>query len=128
MDIAAAIGDLLERLSVGTVGTNIFIGQLPAETNGVYVVRSAGSLNNYLPIVESVLDVYSQNTSSATAIQKMEEVKNALHRHLETTISGAFIYSVLVIGDVQDLGRDEDYGKIYKITVQVQHRDTNLIS
>lgn len=126
--IDSDFADLLERLGLGTVGTDIFIGQLPAETNGIYIVRVAGTMNNYLPTQETVIDVYVQNISSSTAATKIENVKNALHRHLETEIGTSHIFSILALGDIEDFGRDQDYGKMYKITIQVIHRSTTLIS
>jgi len=35
---------------------------------------------------------------------------------------------MLVIGDVEDVDRDLEYAKVFKITVQVNHRDLALIS
>lgn len=128
MDIASEFADILEAGGFGTVGTDIFVGSLPAETNGIYIDRSGGQLDNYLPIEITDLNVYVQNTSSATAIQTIENIKRTYHRHLETGTANSFIYTILAIGDVEDLGRDINYGKIYKLTLEIRHRSTALIS
>lgn len=127
-DILSEFADILETQGLGTVGTNIFIGQLPAETNGIYLERIGGSMNMYLPIEETIVNLYVQNTSSQSAINTIETIKRTFHRHLETGTDNSFIYTILVIGDVDDLGRDLDYGKIYKVTLQIQHRSKTLIS
>lgn len=127
-DILEEFADMIAAAGFGIVGTNIFIGQLPAETNGIYLVRLAGSLNNYLPMEETVVDVYTQNISSQTAIQTMESLKRTFHRHLETQVGNHKIYTILALSDVEDLGRDADYGKMYKVTFQINHRPLALIS
>ena len=39
-----------------------------------------------------------------------------------------WIYSILVIGDVEDVIRDLEYEKVFKLTVQLIHRDSSIIS
>lgn len=127
-DILSEFADMIALAGFGIVGTDIFIGQLPAETNGIYLSRLAGSLSNYLPMEETIVDAYVQNISSQTAIQTMESIKRTFHRHLETQRGNHVIYSILALSDIEDLGRDRDYGKMYKVTFQILHRSTALIS
>ena len=127
-DILSEFADKLQTNGLGTVGTDIFIGQLPAETNGIYLERIGGSMDMYLPIEQTVVNVYVQNIKSSTAISTIETIKRTYHRHLETGTDNSFIYTILALGDVEDLGRDLDYGKIYKITFQITHRARGIIS
>lgn len=127
-DILSDLADIFELNGLGTVGTDIFIGSLPAETNGIYLERAGGALNNYLPIEETYINVYVQNTSSQTAIQTIENIKRTFHRHLETSSGNSFIYTILALSDIEDLARDINFGKIYKLTLVVTHRNTALIS
>lgn len=128
MDIAAELANYIDNAGFGTVGTDIFIGQIPEGTDGVYIIRSGGQLNNYIPIEESVLDVYIKDHSATDAIAKIENIKRFIHRMHSTEVNNAYIYMFLVIGDVEDVARDLEYEKIYKITVQVLHRDVGVIS
>jgi len=118
----------LEAAGFGTFGTDIFVGQIPSDTNGIYIVDAGGSLNNYVPIVETVLDIYVKDIKAETGIAKLNNIKNFIHRMHNTTIDDSYIYTFLVIGDIEDIQRDVEYAKIYKITLQVVHRDTTLIS
>lgn len=127
-DILSTFADKLEADGFGTVGADIFIGQLPAETNGIYLQRTGGALNNYIPIEETFFTVYVQNISSETAIGVIENIKRTYHRHLETGDDNSVIYTILAIGDIADLGREIDYGKVYSISFNIKHRATALIS
>lgn len=128
MDLASEIADYLDDGGYGTVGTDIFIGQIPSDTNGIYIVRAGGSLNNYVPIEETVLDIYYVHELASTAITQMESIKRYIHRMHTTLTDNAFIYSVLVINDVQDMDRNLEYSEAYKITVTILHRATAIIS
>lgn len=128
MDIAYQVAQYLANAGFGTLGTSIFSGQLPAEQNGVYVCRLGGIPNNYIPIEETVLDIYVKDTSASDAITLLENIKRYIHRMHTTETSSAYFYTFLVIGDVEDVQRDMEYAKIFKITLQVVHRDKSLIS
>lgn len=128
MDTAYEIATYLQASGFGTVGTSIFAGQIPTGTDGVYVVRSGGQPHNYTPLTDTVFDIYAKDTSSSDAISLLEDIKNHIHRMHNTSTSNSYIYSLLVIGDVEDVQRDIEYAKIYKITVQAIIRDTSLIS
>lgn len=127
-DIAYNIGLYLQNSGFGTLGTDIFVGQIPASENGIYVLRSGGKLNNYIPIEESVVDIYIKDIKSETAISKLEQIKRNIHRMHTVNLSDDFLYTLLVLGDIDDVQRDIEYEKIYKLSVQVIHRDKSLIS
>lgn len=128
MDVAYEIAKYLANAGYGTLGTSIFAGQIPSDQNGIYVVRSGGTLNNYNSIANTVLDVYIKNTKAGTCITTLEGIKAYIHRMYDTQIDSTKIYSILVIGDITDVQRDAEYNKVFKITVQVIHRDTGIIS
>lgn len=128
MDIAKEIATYLQNAGFGTVGTDIFIGQIPATTNGVYVMRATGTMQNYLPIENALVDIYVKNTSSEQSVIKIENIKRYVHRMHNTITQNAYIYSILGVGDVEVIERTDDYQKVYKITVEVTHRSLGLIS
>lgn len=128
MDVAYEIAKYLANAGYGTLGTSIFAGQIPSDQNGIYVIRAGGSLNNYNSIANTVVDVYIKNTQASTCITTLEGIKAYIHRMYDTNIDNTHIYSILVIGDITDVQRDAEYNKVFKITVQVIHRDTGIIS
>jgi hypothetical protein len=127
-DVAYEIAKYIANAGYGTLGTDVFAGQIPSDQNGIYVIRAGGSLNNYNSIANTVVDVYIKNTQASTCITTLEGIKAYIHRMYDTNIDNTHIYSILVIGDVTDVQRDQEYAKVFKITVQVIHRDTGIIS
>lgn len=128
MDLSSELATYLQTAGFGTVGTDIFVGQIPEGTNGLYIVSSGGQLGKYVPVNETALDIYCKNTKASTCITTLNNVKNYIHRMHNTVTANAYIYSILVIGDVEDVARDLEYAKMYKITVSVLNRATSVIS
>lgn len=128
MDLSSELATYLQTAGFGTVGTDIFIGQLPEGTNGLYIMNAGGQLGKYVPVNETVLDIYCKNTKASTCVTTLNNIKNYIHRMHNTTTTNAYIYSILVIGDVQDVARDLEYAKMYKITVSVLNRAISVIS
>jgi hypothetical protein len=128
IDIASVMATYLQTSGFGTIGTDIFISQAPDDTNCVWVERLGGSLNYYVPIEEAVVNIYSKNTKGKDAVEKLESIKRFVHRMHSTETSQDFIYTMLVLGDIELVSRDMEYASIYKLTLQVTHRDKQLIS
>lgn len=128
MDLAYEIARYLANAGYGTLGTNIFVSQIPANQNGIYVVRTGGQLNDYIPIQETALDIYCKDTSASDCITTLESIKKYIHRMHTTLTTNAYIYSIRVIGDVETVERDLEYAKLFKLTISVINRDIALIS
>jgi hypothetical protein len=128
MDIAYEVATYLDNANFGTINSDIFVGQIPDSMNGIYVVRIGGQMNNYIPIEESVVDIYIKDTSAETAITTLENIKRYIHRMHTTEIHNAYVYTFLVMGDIESVQRDLEYAKIFKLTLQVVYRNTGLIS
>jgi len=128
MDIAYQVATYLDNGGFGTVGTDIFVSEIVDGTNGIWVERVGGQLNNYVPIEESVVSVYAKNTDGAEAIQTLEQIKRYIHRMHNTTVGNAYIYTFLVIGDIESVQRDIEYAQVYRLSLQIVFRDTTVIS
>jgi uncharacterized protein related to proFAR isomerase len=128
MDIAYEVAQYLDNANFGTLGTDIFVEQIPDNINGIWVVRASGTPQKYIPIENTIVDVYVKDTNSSDAIALIENVKRYIHRMHNTTTTNGYIYSMIVIGDVEAIQRDLEYAKIYKITVMILNRASNLIS
>lgn len=127
-DIAYELAQYLDDADFGTLGTDIYVGQMPPATNGIFVQRIGGQLNNYVPIEESAVNVYAINTSSSSAITSLESIKRFIHRMHSTNTANTKVYTFLVIGDIEDLSRDENSEKVYKLTIQAVYKDAGIIS
>lgn len=127
-DIASEFADYLAEAGFGTVGQNIFIGAIRPDSEGLFIERIGGVLNNYVPMEQTTLDLYAYFESAETAITTLENIKRHIHRMHTVDRTGAFIYTILLLGDIEDVSRDMEYRKIVKVTLQIHHRDTALIS
>lgn len=128
MDISYQVASYLANAGFGTIGTSIFVGQIPDGVNGIWTERIGGLQNNYVPVEEAVVNVYAKNTDASDAITLLTNIKNQIHRMHNSTSGNAYIYSFLVIGNIEDVVRDVEFAKIYKLTIQVMFRDTTVIS
>jgi hypothetical protein len=129
MIIARELARLIEDSFSYTFGSNLFIDNVPiGVTNALYIDHLGGISNNYLPTGIAVLDIISRNVSAETAIDNLNEIKNHFVRMYSTETSNAYIYSILLVSDIENVGRDLESMAEYKITVEVNHRDKLLIS
>lgn len=127
-DVANSMAKYLSDNGFGTLGTDIHVGYMPDNDSAIAVMRSGGIPHKYTPIVDTIVDIYVKNTSGTEAMSKIESIKNFVHRMHNTELENDYMYSMLVIGDVEDIQRDPEYSKVFKITVQLLHRDSALIS
>lgn len=128
MEIAYEIADYLADNGFGTLNTDIFVDQIPSDQNGIYVESIGGSLDMYTSIEEGAIDIYVKNTSASTCKTTLKNIKNHIHRMHNTVTPNAYIYSMLAIGNIENVNRDLEYAKLYKQTYSIRCRDTGLIS
>ena len=127
-DVTLAFANYLQTAGFGTYGTNIFVGYIPENTDAIWLEQVGGNQNNYVPMQEAVINIYIKNTNASTAVDTLNQVKHYIHRMHSTTVSNNYIYTMLVLGNVEDITRDLEYAKIFKLTVQLTYRNTNVIS
>jgi len=105
------IADYLEDQSVGTVGTNIFVGQQPdSPANCVTIIDTGGLRPDIdLPTKKPTFQVLVRNTDYATGAAKLTSVRNALHnRYNETLVeNGNYFYSINAITEGGHIGKDD---------------------
>lgn len=127
-ELSLAFANYLQASGFGTVGSDIYIGQIPDGVNGIWVERIGGLQNNYVPMQEGVVNIYAKNTSATDAVTTLESIKNHVHRMHTTTAGDNFIYTMLVLGNIEEVSRDLEYAKIYKLTVQLTYKSNSVIS
>jgi len=101
---------------------------MDAEKNGIFIISTGGLANNYVPMKQSVIDIYSKNTSAKDGIAKLRDILNFLDRLHSTNLQYNYVYSILTLSTIETVQRDNEYAKIMKITLEVTHRDKALIS
>lgn len=128
-DIASELAQYIEDNLGYTQGTDLFIGTMPEDSeSGIYIMRVGGVLNDYLPMQTTYISIYYKDTQAVTAMTNLETVKNYLHRMHNTETANSYIFSMLAISDIEDMGLDLESNKVFKFTLEVMHRPTSLIS
>lgn len=127
-DVARAFATYLANAGFGVLGTDIHVGFTPEGENAIWVELIGGGSEMYTPVEEAAINVYIKNTSAEDAINKLNDIKRFIHRMHSTSLNDNYIYTMLVLGNIEDVSRDLEYAKIFKLTVQLLYRNTNLIS
>jgi hypothetical protein len=122
--ILESIGDYLVTNSQGTLGTSIFLGNLPASPDAcVAVYENAGSSPAFTmgsggividyPMLQIV--VRAGREDYPTARDKAEQIRVLLSSVLEQTISGVHIMRIEPMGSVNLLGVDPQYRPLISV-------------
>ena len=109
--VALEVAEYLEDNGIGTVGTDIFVDMLPDLANDAIMVYSTGGQvpDIDLPIGSPNFEVLVRSDSAATAHTKITSIVDLLHQQYNTVLvtDGNHYYSILLLGEINALGRDE---------------------
>lgn len=129
------IADLLSTSGVGTVGTDIYVGDLPDNVDTGIAVRETGgvfSLHTYGPgpsgafgagaavIERPRVQVMSRATSYATARARIGDAFNVLDGRSQRTINGVTYYSIYAVQSPIDIGRDQNDRQRFTANFDIQ--------
>ncbi len=113
--MSRAIDDIaayLEAQAIGTVGTDIFKGQLPDEPgldNVIAVFERGGTAPSMdIPTKSPSFQVIVRNKDYAAGRDKLEAVRTALHRqyNVQLVTSGVYFYRIVATSEGGSIGRD----------------------
>jgi len=115
------IGNYLQTSGVGTIGTDIFLGQLPVTPDNVIVLfEYAGEPPDLHSSLEYPgLQVLVRNESYAAGRQKIEQVRSVLHGLTEAMINGRRYLLVQAKQSPESLARDENGRAVFVCNFRV---------
>lgn len=124
------IADELQTLGFGIQGQTLFIGQLPPDTDaGIFLVAAASPPpHEYLDTEFHVVDVWIRSDYTDYAYKTLQAVYNAYHRRSNYPLGDWYIYFSEALTTPQDMNRDLESGKLFKLSVQFECRNTNNVS
>jgi hypothetical protein len=128
IDLAKDIATLLSNSGLGTLGSDLFIDNMPDDKNGLYIVHAGGELDKYTPMQTTIFDIYAKYQQAQTAVNKLESVLSLIHRMHSVNLSNTYLFSILGIGSVEVVDILDNNDKIYKITISVINRNKLNIS
>lgn len=124
------IADELQSNGIGTVDTDIFIGQLPQEVEqGMFLVEVPGNPPNmWVDTEEPVIDFWMRSDHTAAAYKKLRDVYNLYHRRANYPLGDWYIYFSHALTNVQDMDRERESGKLFKVSILFECRNINNVS
>jgi len=104
------IGNYLEQNGIGVLGTDIFLGQLPASPDNVVALFEYAGYPPWLKLSceRPGLQVRVRSTHYTTGRTKIEKVTQVLHGVTEQTINGVRYVIIQAEQSPFPLGRDEN--------------------
>lgn len=129
--ISKDFADLLEDVGLGIVNIDIFYGEAPDDVDDCLVAVEAGDagmVHRYTGVKMMPIDIYAHNKVTETGNDKLEAALLALHRREGVTTSDYYIYSIVAMGNIMDLGRDYKGRKVQKQTFDIFYRNLDWIS
>ena len=122
--ILESVGDYLVTNSLGTLGTNIFLGTLPETPDACVAVyensgsspmftMGAGGIRIDYPMLQII--ARAEREDYPTARDKAESIRVLLAQVLEQTISGVHIMRIEPMGSVNLLGVDNKYRPLVSV-------------
>ena len=119
--LADDIAAYLQTSSIGTVGTDIFVGHMPdAPANCMAVIQSGGESPEMAGPISGQIErprliVRVRNTSYASGASKANDVLKALHTAGEVSLSGHRYLFIRAVGSVNQLGRDHELRSLFSL-------------
>ena len=111
------IGSYLATAGIGTLGSSIFLGNMPdAPDNAIALYQYSGNAPELVGNLESPrLTVRVRNTGYSAGMEKAQDILDALHTLADQTIGGTRYLYVRATGSVNHLGRDNDNSALFTI-------------
>ena len=117
--MATTLAEYLEDQSVGTVGTDIFVGLMrPNTVNQIVLIPTAGlAPNGTINLDIPGCQVLVRNSDWNTGYVKAQDVYRTLHKLTNTAVSGAdTIQRCEAMGSPTYVGQDEEMNYIFSIS------------
>lgn len=130
MSLVRNIGTFLQNGGLGTVGTNIFCEEMPADpADAVMVVSNISpEPDKDLNTKTQMFDVWVRNQSTKTASDIQEAVMEFLHRQHHITLGDYYVYTILAAGNIENLGKDIEHRSLQKVSYKAIYIDYRTVS
>ncbi len=115
------------HFTFGNGDVNLKVGELDRGISGVFTVAAASEPpENVNPLAYQTIDFWSINPSSNLGYVDLQYVYDLFHGSYAYTAGSWFVFSSEATGQIEDLDRDSEGRKIWKLSIYFVIR--NLIS
>ena len=119
------IASLLATKSVGTVGTDMFIGHMPdTPSNCIALMQNSGSAPEMAGSIIGQIErprlvIRVRNSTYLNGQNKARDVLKALHTEGEIALNGHRYLYIRAVGSVNQLGRDHENRSLFSLDFEV---------
>lgn len=115
---------------IGTVGTDIFIGELPDDKSDIVslVTSPSPEPNKSIPYYTQTVDIWGRFKSYDDGMSKLQEIFGMFHRIENYEVFNYHVYLSYALGMIDDLGRDNERRHLFKLTLSFVYRNANPFS
>lgn len=123
--IGTQIANDMEDQSIGTLGTDLFIGSLPdTPDDAVAVIDTGGEApDKELPFSKASFQVLVRNELYSAGITKLNAIKTRYHQLTNTTLGDTYFYYILANSDGGHIGRDDNGREVFSINFRTETRE-----
>lgn len=111
-----------------TLRTDLFIGEIPRDTDGIYMMASPSqSPDKETGVIYQDVDFWSRYTNDATGYAKLKEIYNFFDRRHHYTTNEYYIHFSHAVSQIDDMDRDAQNAKLLKLTITfIMNRNINI--
>lgn len=111
MTFIEQVATYLQAGGIGTLGTNLFISNLPDSVDSCVAVFDTGGMTPdiYLPTKEPTFQVLVRSTTYDLGKAKIDSIRALLHRNFNVTlvVGQTYVYSILAMSEGGHIGQNE---------------------
>lgn len=97
------------RFTFGTGNTNLKMGELVRDMDGVYAIQSPSPAPDKYTAIENVMvDFWSQNTRTDLGIGDLQAIYDFFHERHHYLTTNYEVYGSFATGQIDDMGRGAD--------------------
>lgn len=123
MNFIDSLAEYLEDNGLGTVGTDLYIGEIPLDVEGVSIgLAPSPAPDKSVPYYLQSIDVWSRNANVNTGFDALSEIFLLLHRSANYEVGDYHVYISYALGAIDDMGRDSQRRKLNKLSLGFVYR------
>lgn len=134
--LAREIAQLVHNAGIGVFSTatpadrTIYVGELPQDiTEGMFIIEvPSPPPHQYIDTEYPILDFWYRSPYTDLAHEKLEQVYALFHRKHHYTTANWSIALSRALGTIVDVDREQESGKLFRLSVQFICRNLNNIS
>lgn len=126
----AELAQYMQERALGTLGTDIFVGELPESVTAGFMLVNAPSPDphEYIDHEKIVVDFWYRTPHTKGAYTKIREAFNTFHRAHHYRTANWYVYYSQALGNIKDFDRDGEGGKLLSLSIQFTVRNLNNLS